>query len=232
MAGLGRKVFTAGDVLTASDVQSYLMDQTVMNFAGTAARSSAIATPTDGMVTYNQTNNSLEAYNGAEWINTSGLQLVKKQTIGTGVSSVTVTSAFSATYDNYKIIVTGGSNSSGTTNVLTTLGGSTTGYYYNLIYTNYNTTTPLALSASNTSSWAYSAASTGTNGWQMNLDVFAPFLAARTGMCGNYINLGPALSAGPIGGFIENTNSHTAFTLTPSAGTLTGGTIYVYGYGI
>jgi hypothetical protein len=160
-----------------------------------------------------------------------GMRLVKKQTIGTGVSSVTVTGAFSATYDNYKIIVTGGSNSAGTTNVLTTLGGSTTGYYYNLIYTNYNTTTPLALSASNTSSWAYSAASTGTNGWQMNLDVFAPFLTARTGMCGNYVNLGPALSAGPIGGFIENTNSHTAFTLTPSSGTLTGGTIYIYGYG-
>ena len=63
-----------------------------------------------------------------------GLRLIKKQTIGTGVSSVTVTGAFSATYDNYKIIVTGGSNSVGTSNVLTTLGGSTTGYYYNLIY--------------------------------------------------------------------------------------------------
>ena len=68
MAGLGRKVFTAGDVLTASDVQNYLMDQTVMNFAGTAARSSAIATPTDGMVTYRQDIDALEAYNGTAWL--------------------------------------------------------------------------------------------------------------------------------------------------------------------
>jgi len=44
MAGLGRKVFTAGEVLTAANVNGYLMDQTVMVFAGTAARSSALGT--------------------------------------------------------------------------------------------------------------------------------------------------------------------------------------------
>ncbi len=44
----GRKVFTAGEVLTASDVNDYLMDQSVMVFAGTAARSSAIASPETG----------------------------------------------------------------------------------------------------------------------------------------------------------------------------------------
>ena len=67
MAGLGRKVFTAGDVLTASDVQNYLMDQTVMNFAGTAARSSAIATPTTGMVCYRQDIDAVEAFDGTYW---------------------------------------------------------------------------------------------------------------------------------------------------------------------
>jgi hypothetical protein len=36
------------------------------------------------------------------------LTLIKTQTIGTAVSSVTVTGAFSTTYDNYKIIVSGG----------------------------------------------------------------------------------------------------------------------------
>lgn len=52
MAGLGRKVFTAGEVLTAANVQDYLQDQAVMVFAGTAARGSAIGTATEGMVTY------------------------------------------------------------------------------------------------------------------------------------------------------------------------------------
>lgn len=69
MAGLGRKVFTAGEVLTAANVQGYLMDQTVMVFAGTAARASAIATATEGMVSYLSDTNTIEKYTGAAWEN-------------------------------------------------------------------------------------------------------------------------------------------------------------------
>jgi hypothetical protein len=67
MAGLGRKTFTAGDVLTASDVQSYLQDQTVMVFAGTAARSSAISSPTEGMITLQTDTDQLTYYTGSTW---------------------------------------------------------------------------------------------------------------------------------------------------------------------
>lgn len=67
MAGLGRKVFTAGEVLTAIDVQSYLQDQAVMVFAGTAARASAIPTPTEGMVTFQTDTDQLTYYDGANW---------------------------------------------------------------------------------------------------------------------------------------------------------------------
>lgn len=53
MAGLGRKVFTPGEVLTATNVQNYLMDQAVQVYAGTAARGSAIGSATtEGMVSY------------------------------------------------------------------------------------------------------------------------------------------------------------------------------------
>ena len=68
MAGSGRKTFTAGDVLTASDVQNYLMDQTTMVFAGTAARSSAIATPTEGMLALTLDNDEIDFYNGSAWV--------------------------------------------------------------------------------------------------------------------------------------------------------------------
>jgi hypothetical protein len=67
MAGQGRKVFTAGDVLTASQVQDYLQDQAVMVFAGTAARSSAIATPSEGMVSVQTDTDDLTYYNGSAW---------------------------------------------------------------------------------------------------------------------------------------------------------------------
>lgn len=66
MAGLGRKQWSAGDTLTASDVNGYLMDQSVMVFAGTAARASAIPTPSAGMVSYS-TATGLELYNGSVW---------------------------------------------------------------------------------------------------------------------------------------------------------------------
>ena len=70
MAGLGRKTFSPGDVLTSSDVQGYLMDQSVMVFAGTAARTSAIPSPSAGMVAYS-TATSLQVYNGTAWVDAS-----------------------------------------------------------------------------------------------------------------------------------------------------------------
>jgi hypothetical protein len=62
-----RKVFTAGEVLAAADVNSFLMDQTVMTFAGTAARGSAIGTATEGMVTWLNDQNALQVYDGTQW---------------------------------------------------------------------------------------------------------------------------------------------------------------------
>lgn len=69
MAGLGRKTFTAGEVLTAANVQGYLQDQTVMVFAGTAARGSALGTAvlSEGMVTYLSDSNSVELWDGSAW---------------------------------------------------------------------------------------------------------------------------------------------------------------------
>lgn len=66
MAFTGRKVFTAGEVLTASNMNS-LVDQSVMNFADASARSTAISTPTEGMVTYLQSTNVVYVYDGSAW---------------------------------------------------------------------------------------------------------------------------------------------------------------------
>lgn len=66
MAYQGRKVFSAGDVLTASDMNS-TVDQTVMVFADSSARTTAIASPTEGMVTYLKDTNAIEYYSGSAW---------------------------------------------------------------------------------------------------------------------------------------------------------------------
>lgn len=67
MPGLGRKVFTVSEVLTAANVNGYLMDQSVMLFASSAVRATAIGTAAEGMVSYRSDFNILEVYDGAQW---------------------------------------------------------------------------------------------------------------------------------------------------------------------
>jgi len=87
-----RKVFTAGSVLTASDVNTFLMDQSVMTFAGTAARGSAIGTAVEGMLTWLEDSNKYQYYNGSSWAD-----LI---TVATTPTNATVTSNYTVTAAN------------------------------------------------------------------------------------------------------------------------------------
>ena len=70
MAGAGYKLFNTGDVLTAAQVNTYLQEQTVMVFANSAARTTALAgVLAEGMVTYLKDTNAIEKYTGAAWVN-------------------------------------------------------------------------------------------------------------------------------------------------------------------
>jgi len=75
MAGAGRKTFVAGDVLTASDVNSYLMDQAVMRFSSSATRATALPSPSEGMMSYLDSTNAVEVYNGAAWTSVTGTEI-------------------------------------------------------------------------------------------------------------------------------------------------------------
>ena len=85
MAGAGYKLFATGDVLTAAQVNTYLMQQTVMVFASSAARSTAISgVLAEGMVSYLQDTNALEVYDGSAWVGATGD--ITGLTAGTGIS--------------------------------------------------------------------------------------------------------------------------------------------------
>lgn len=62
------KVFTNGSPLPASDLNTYLMNQSVMVFADSAARSAALTSPTEGMVTYLEDTGLVYVYNGSSWV--------------------------------------------------------------------------------------------------------------------------------------------------------------------
>jgi hypothetical protein len=66
------KVFSNGSVLNASDLNDYLMNQSVIVFSNATARSVAIPSPIEGMVTYLQDTNSLNVYNGTAWVALGG----------------------------------------------------------------------------------------------------------------------------------------------------------------
>jgi len=73
MAGAGYKLFNTGDVLTAAQVNTYLNEQTVMVFASSAARTSALSgVLAEGMMSYLQDTNAVEVYNGSAWVSVGG----------------------------------------------------------------------------------------------------------------------------------------------------------------
>lgn len=77
MAGAGAKLFVSGDVLTAAQVNTYLMDQTVMRFSDEAARTAAFGgagepTLASGMMSYLVDVAQVQVYNGSAWVAIGG----------------------------------------------------------------------------------------------------------------------------------------------------------------
>lgn len=162
------------------------------------------------------------------YLNNGGLVYVKSQTIGTAVSSVTVSSAFSADFDNYKIVINGGA-ASASPSLSLTLGSTATGYYVSGLFVQFGTTAVTGLNVSNGTAWT-NMGRAAANGIASAFDLYDPFNARRTGvttLTTDYLTAGYFITQG---GFLDNATSYTAFTITPASGTLTGGTITVYGY--
>jgi hypothetical protein len=158
----------------------------------------------------------------------SGLVYVTSATIGTGVSSVTVSSAFSSTYDNYKIICAGGIASATGTNLGLQMGSTTTGYRNSLIGVEPGPTTSITYDNNTNNRWIW-AGGIDTTGVLGNIELFNPFLSIVTFADMNMVRAGAA-GHWKAFGTLANTTSYTAFTLYPASGTLTGGTVTVYGY--
>jgi len=94
--GSGFKTFTAAAVLTAADVNDYLMEQSVMSFVSTGARDVAITAPEAGMVAFIRSNDSSEGLyhytSGNAWRKGPGWnapwgQIGRNQANGSGTST-------------------------------------------------------------------------------------------------------------------------------------------------
>jgi hypothetical protein len=175
------KTFATGEVLTASDTNTYLAN--------------------------------------------AGLVYVTSTTVGTAVSSVTVSNCFSSTYDNYRIImnyVVASTNSAG---ILLTLGTTATGYYQAGAYYAYDASGDGTTKRNNGADW--NIGYFGANQTSAVFDLLYPNVTNRTAFS--------AQSSGDlyfttVSGWLGDNTAYTSFKIAPSAGTITGGKITVYGY--
>jgi hypothetical protein len=239
--GSGFRTFTAGEVLSASNVQNYLMEQSVMVFGGSAARSSAIGTANfeEGMVSYLTDTDKVEAYNGTNWVSVApttsqGLTLINTTSFS-AVASQSVNDVFSATYRNYRIIITGTGSADEGFNFRFRVGGadaSGSEYWFGFMFIAFNSASYQAPTVAENST-ALTFGELGKSANTIVLDVGGPFLAATTSLNGQ-MTFSRGTSTGQArtfqgGCFHDLATSYTGFTFFPTSGTMTG-EVSVYGY--
>ena len=87
MAGAGYKSFTTGDVLTATDLNTYAVEQSVMVFASSSARDTALASAkAEGMFAFLKDSDSLTFYDGSSWTTVDLAGDVTGVTAGSGLA--------------------------------------------------------------------------------------------------------------------------------------------------
>ena len=162
----------------------------------------------------------------AAQMNSVGMWLVSKTTIGNAVATVTTGTVFSSDYDNYRVIIRG-VKTSAATELLMNFGATTTGYYGSMYYDNYTAVFIGTLRRNNGANMYVGFAETTLGEQVISLDIANPFLASSTSINGGYYG---NQYSGWFGGTQATSTSFTTLTVRPTAGTMTGGTITVYGY--
>jgi hypothetical protein len=217
---------------------------------GVCLSSSRPTTPYTGQTIFETDTNKLLVWNATSWVipnspaqNPQALELITTctvtsvggtsatasggvVTIGTSNTSVTVSGAFSSTYDNYKIIVSGGTSSAQVA-LKFELGGSAGSYYGTYIYATYATATPLSATINAQASMIY-AGGADLNVLNMNLELQNPFLAKITNI--QALMVGWGNNRGTAVCDHEVASSFTSFRIFPDSGNISSGQIRVYGY--
>ena len=92
------KTFANGFPLPASDLNNFLMNQSVIVFADSAARTTAIPSPVEGMLTYLEDTNVYEGWTGAAWVNINdNTDAILKSTVTTAEDLIVADGASSVT---------------------------------------------------------------------------------------------------------------------------------------
>lgn len=147
-------------------------------------------------------------------------------TVGTTNTSVTVTSAFSADFTSYRVCFEGIDFSNNATQVRLTFGAAAAAYYSTCRFDNYDGLSTGFGRINNGANLVIAYSATGDD-WGCEMTVINPNATKRTLVISQYTSTD---YSGWANGQLRDTTAYTAFTLAPAAGSMTGGTIRVYGY--
>lgn len=163
----------------------------------------------------------------AAQMNKAGRWLISTTTITAGASTHPVSNVFSSDYDNYEVVVSGGSGS-GSAYLTLILGATVTGYYY--------ATTALTFAAGAVSyAFGANAASFANAGYMTTSTCDAyfqlrnPYASDETTFWGQSVISTTSGSTINTAGYLNNTTSYTGFTLATTSGTFGSAKVRVYG---
>jgi len=221
-------LFSAGDNLEISNIGAGVCTVT----AGTATVSSAgpLAIPQHGGGTLYFTSAGVSTFFGSAGpAASSGLTLINSTTFS-GVTSITISNAFSATYRNYKILITNMLATDSTPAIELTFGTTTTNYQFSRATSTSTQFENFADGSSSTTRILFTDIST-TIPTQSTIEILAPFLSQKT-----FVN---AFSTGYQNnlfystlGCQTDTTSFTSFKLKETNTVNFSGQIETYGYAI
>jgi hypothetical protein len=186
------KTFVNGFALNASEVNAYLMNQSVITFANASERTSTLSTPTEGMVTYTLDNDTFAFWNGSAWTNLLTLptgQTLNRPVLTSPQEPATVSATAATGTIQFDVVTqadlfyTGNATANFTLNVRgnssTTLNSILgTGVSQTIVFRNTNGATPYNMTALNidgtgqTIRWQGGTAPSGGNANSIDVYVF------------------------------------------------------------
>jgi hypothetical protein len=203
------------------------MDQSVMNFATSAARASAIPTPTEGMTSYRTDLDQLESYDGAEWRVTNGMALLSTTTLS---GATTTVSGINQNYADLEIWVYGMTNATASGGFLCAPNGATT-----LVQATgtWNSAGSMSLSGINNER-IYSANSldraVSNNAMKIRIEKYASTTNYKTfNATYTFINPMSGSVSENFSGGIKTNNALTSFVFSNNGGNWSTGTVEIWG---
>ena len=236
-------LFAASEVLTAANM-NLSAGTGVPVFATTVTRDAGFGGANEkvlaeGQLCYLSSTNVVQYYDGAAWAtvgpaSASGMTLISSTSLNTSTTSVSVNSCFSATYDNYLVMIGGmiksASTASNTLRLRVATVDSSVSYYWAGPATNFSTGVVTGESGDNTTSFrlAPKIASTSTATASGIIWLSSPALATNTG----FSNSGVAstdTNSYIYNGYHGVATAYDGFSILSAGGNFTGGTVKVYG---